>query len=305
MKKEQLSGGILGLCIGDALGVPYEGFSRKQMARYQKISIEKSPGIWSDDSSLTLCLAQSLTGGFNLKNIADKFVAWLEDGYLTPQGTAFGIGKTTRMAINNLKRGKDPQHSGLTGEDSNGNGSLMRILPLAYYCYHMEISKRLDTTGKVSAITHAHQRSVIACCIYIQLAVEILSGKNLIEAYRNMQKAIASYFAGDEQLPYYDRILNDDLSKVSRDNIFSGGYVVESLEASIWCLLNNSSYQDTVLEAIYLGHDTDTTAAQAGGLAGTYYGLGAIPPHWIKSLSKKEDVVQIAENLWESIIING
>ncbi|MCG9480151.1 MAG: ADP-ribosylglycohydrolase family protein [Actinomycetia bacterium] len=301
MKREQVLGGILGLCIGDALGVPFEGRSREEMHNLGK-NIEKSyRGLWSDDSSLTLCLAQSLCEGFDLSDLAQRFIRWLDEGYMTPQGSAFGIGRTTYMAINNLKKGAGLKHCGLTDEYSNGNGSLMRILPMAFYCFNMDEQERFDLVSRVSALTHAHPRSVLACCVYTQLATELISQQDKGIAYRKMKKVIKKYFSGDSQLPYFKSILESDISTLDREDIGAGGYVVESLEASIWCFLRHTDYTDTVMEAIRLGQDADTTAAEAGGLAGMFYGVDSIPGKWQEGLARKEDILDIANNLWKSL----
>lgn len=296
-------GGILGLCIGDALGFPFEGVPRNSMdiSPAGKIADMPDPGLWSDDSSLTLCLAQSLTTGFDLDDIASKFMMWLYEGYMTPQGRAFGIGKTTHISINNLKKGISPLNSGLKDAYSNGNGSLMRILPLAYYTANLERCKRFDLTAKVSAITHAHPRSVLACCMYVQMAVHLLQKKDCKKAYADMQKAIKTHFKGHSQLAHFSRILHGNIGDLERKDIRSGGYVVDTLEASLWCLVSTSDYKDAIIKAIGLGYDTDTTAAVAGGLAGTCYGLSAIPKKWINGLAKNDAIITTAEEFYQSL----
>ncbi len=286
------------------MGVPYEGVSRQKMQKNPIKDINstlQNTGLWSDDSSLTLCLARSLSRGFDLDDLASRFIRWLDQGYMTPEGKAFGIGRTTYIAINNLKKGLSPLDSGLKDEHSNGNGSLMRVLPLAYYTCHMDKNSRFDMAGKVSAITHAHPRSIIACCIYVQMAAELFMGKEKNEAYSNMKETIKRHFRGDSQIPYFSRILYDDISGLSRQDISSGGYVVHTLEASLWCLLKCGSYSETVMEAVNLGQDTDTTAAVAGGLAGTCYGLSSIPKNWISWLAKKEYIMEISQTFCNSL----
>ncbi|MGB4437301.1 MAG: ADP-ribosylglycohydrolase family protein, partial [Acetomicrobium sp.] len=144
MKKDKVIGGLLGLCIGDALGVPVEFQSREKLKRNPVKDMmgygthNQPPGTWSDDSSLAFCLAESLCNGFDLQDIADKFVKWMYEGYWTPWGKAFDVGHTTQIAISRLKKGVDPLESGPTDERSNGNGSLMRILPLIFYVEKMD-----------------------------------------------------------------------------------------------------------------------------------------------------------------------
>jgi len=301
MTRGKVLGGILGLCIGDALGVPFEGVPRQDMDQNPLKDMPRDSGIWSDDSSLTLCLAESLTSGFDLDDIACKFIMWLDKGYMTPIGKAFGIGRATYASINNLKQGKSPSDSGLKDEYSNGNGSLMRILPVAFYTSKLYIDKRFDITSRVSAITHAHPRSIIACCIYVQMATELFAGRDKREAYSNTQEIIKEYFKGHDQLAHFSRIIFSDISQGGREDISSGGYVIDTLESSLWCPLNNNSYRDTGLEAVNLGQDTDTTAAAAGGLAGTLYGIKSIPQNWIDSLAKKDDIITIADQFYNSL----
>jgi ADP-ribosyl-[dinitrogen reductase] hydrolase len=300
MEKEKVLGGIMGLCIGDALGVPFEGVSREDMEK-NPVKDLGGKAIWSDDSSLTLCLAESLTGGFDLSDIGHKFVRWLDEGYMTPEGESFGIGRTTYMAIDNIKKGKDSSCWGLKDEYSNGNGSLMRILPVAFYCQKLDIDKRFELTSRVSAITHAHPRSIIGCCIYVQMAIGLLKGLDKREAYRNTMEIIRGYFEGNSQLSHFSRVLFGDLSQASREDICSGGYIIDTLQSGLWCLLRNDNYCDTVLDAVNLGRDTDTTAAVAGGLAGVMYGIKSIPRNWIDKLARKDDILRIAERFYNSI----
>ena len=291
------------MCIGDAMGVPYEGFAREAMDRepLDEENFLKNPGLWSDDSSLSLCLAKSLTGGFDLDDIARRFLMWLDEGYMTPEGEAFGIGRTTYISLENLKKGVSPTKSGLKDEYSNGNGSLMRILPAAFYTCSMDTGKKFDIVSKISSITHGHPRSIIACCIYVETAAGILSGKGKIETYHDMKNTVKDFFKGHSQLSYFTRVLDGDIFNLGKGQIRAGGYVIDTLEASLWCFLNRGSYGQTVLEAVNLGQDTDTTAAAAGGLAGTFYGISSVPKEWIDWLAKKDEILKIANDFHNSL----
>lgn len=301
--------GILGLCVGDALGVPVEFYPRKRLEAKPVTDImgygthNQPPGTWSDDSSLALCLAESLCEGYDLANLAEKFCAWLFDAYWTPHGKIFDVGMTTREAIFRLKKGVNPVEAGGKDEYSNGNGSLMRILPLAYLLYNQkDIFPKIQD---VSCLTHAHPRSQLGCAIYIQYALFLLKEKNRKKAYRKTVESIMNYYHDKEpfkqELKHYDRILKHDISKLSSPEIHSGGYVQHTLEASLWCLFQSSSYKETILKAINLGKDTDTTAAVAGGLAGIYYGYETIPKHWIANLARKDDILALADKLSQSL----
>jgi ADP-ribosyl-[dinitrogen reductase] hydrolase len=174
MNKDKIFGGIFGLIVGDALGVPVEFVPREVLKKNPVTDMigygtyNQPPGTWSDDSSLTLCLVDSLCNGFNLNDIAKKFIKWYEEAYWTPFGEVFDVGNTTRIAINNLIYGIPPEKAGPSDEKSNGNGSLMRILPISFYVKNLDLDEQFDIPHKVSSITHGHPRSLIACGYYVQ-----------------------------------------------------------------------------------------------------------------------------------------
>ncbi|RCK73357.1 MAG: ADP-ribosylglycohydrolase [Ignavibacteriae bacterium] len=309
---DQLLGGLFGLCIGDALGVPYEFTERntlrnnpaKDMIGYG--THFQPPGTWSDDSSLTFCLAESLCYGLNYNDIAKKFCSWLNDGYWTPHGQIFDIGKTTLKAIKRMESGVDPLFAGSTGELDNGNGALMRILPIAFYLKNRNLNDQFKVTHSVSDLTHRTRRSEIACGMYIQFAINLLNGYDLQSSYNKMKNVTNQYYSKSEyerELYHFDRILKSDIYKIPENEIYSDGYVVHTLEASLWCVLNNKSYSDTVLSAVNLGGDTDTTASVAGGLAGIYYGFKAIPSKWIDRVARKEDILNLAERFYKGLSV--
>lgn len=309
---DQLLGGLFGLCIGDALGVPYEFTERntlrnnpaKDMIGYG--THFQPPGTWSDDSSLTFCLAESLCYGLNYNDIAKKFCSWLNDGYWTPHGQIFDIGKTTLKAIKRMESGVDPLFAGSTGELDNGNGALMRILPIAFYLKNRNLNDQFKVTHSVSDLTHRTRRSEIACGMYIQFAINLLNGYDLQSSYNKMKNVTNQYYSKSEyerELYHFDRILKSDIYKIPENEIYSDGYVVHTPEASLWCVLNNKSYSDTVLSAVNLGGDTDTTASVAGGLAGIYYGFKAIPSKWIDRVARKEDILNLAERFYKGLSV--
>jgi len=310
MKKDKVIGGLLGLCIGDALGVPVEFQSREKLRRNPVKDMmgygthNQPPGTWSDDSSLAFCLAESLCNSFDLQDIADKFVKWMYEGYWTPWGKAFDVGHTTQIAISRLKKGVDPLEAGPTDERSNGNGSLMRILPLIFYVEKMDKEEQFEITHQVSRITHGHIRSQMACGIYVQFEINLFNGDAPEAAYEKMKDAVLKYYSKEpyiEELSHFSRILASDISKLPIDSIKSSGYVVDSLEACLWCFLNNDSYKDTVITAVNLGGDTDTIGALAGGLAGIYCGYEGIPKEWVQKIAKVDEIIKLGERLYEAI----
>lgn len=192
--ENKVKAGIMGVCIGDALGVPVEFKKRDDLKQFpvtemlEYMSWNQPKGTWSDDSSLTLCLAEELTKGYDVEKIGQSFVKWTQYGHWTAHGKLFDIGGTTRHAIARLRKGESARFSGNIFEEDNGNGSLMRILPLAFYLEKEEdIQKVYQTVKEVSSITHGHFRSVFACFIYVVFAIELIKGKSKREAYPYMQ----------------------------------------------------------------------------------------------------------------------
>ncbi|PKP14611.1 MAG: hypothetical protein CVU07_13990, partial [Bacteroidetes bacterium HGW-Bacteroidetes-23] len=222
-----------------------------------------------------------------------------------PHGNVFDIGIATRQAISRLAKGKKPELAGGFDETDNGNGSLMRILPLLFYLLDKPINERYDITKKVSSITHGHIRSVIACFYYLEFAKQIFDGKNKFEIYKNLQTGVTNHLISlsinPREITLFDRLLKSDIHKLSEDEIQSSGYVLHTLEASIWCLLTTSNYKEAVLKAVNLGSDTDTTGAVTGGLAGLLYGLDNIPTNWITQIARKDDIENLAERLADRI----
>ncbi|PIF43852.1 ADP-ribosylglycohydrolase [Chryseobacterium sp. 52] len=312
--------GIFGVCIGDALGVPVEFRSREQLKRspvtqMRAMGTHHQPvGTWSDDSSLAFCLAESLSNGYDLENIALKFLQWYNAEIWTPHGRVFDIGIATSQAIHRISKGTSPALCGGTSEFDNGNGSLMRILPLLFYIKDFPIEKRFDITKDVSSITHGHIRSVLACFIYLELALEILKGQDKWKSYRTMQKKVREFLnhnpiCSQNEMDKFHRILELKIGEydvaplytLQEEEIKSSGYVLHSLEASLWCFLTTETYAEAVLKAVNLGEDTDTTGAITGGIAGIYYGVENIPEEWIAELVRKNDIEALCEKLEKKI----
>ncbi|MBE9005728.1 ADP-ribosylglycohydrolase family protein [Fortiea sp. LEGE XX443] len=299
----QTLSGLMGLCVGDALGVPVEFTSRAERIKVPVTKMlgygtwHQPPGTWSEDSALTFCLAESLCRGYSLDAIAQSFWRWYKQAYWTPRGGIFGIGESTHAAMMLINQGVPPLEAGGTSEMSNGNGSLMRILPMAYYHKTLGFPELILRVHQVSCITHAHLRSQMACGIYTSIAIELLQGYNLLTAYsQGLQKIQAIYSEPKflEEMPHFARVFGGEIASLPIEEINSGGYVIDTLEASLWCLLNSSSYAEAVLKAVNLGGHTDTTAAVTGGLAGIYYGIEGIPQLWVNQVARKQDIVNLA-----------
>lgn len=297
-REDRLYGGLFGFCIGDILGVPVEFSSRaeRQADSVQEMraygTYHQPFGTWSDDTSLTLCLIDAINNGYDLHKIADNFLRFYQKGDFTPQGQVFDIGDSTRCAIKRMESGDEPVMCGGSGEMDNGNGSLMRVLPLAFYGSSLEDGCRVRMIEEVSALTHAHKRSMLACIYYVQCASRLFAGDDKQAACRYAARFVEEHCKASygNELSYFQYILNNDVQNLEETQIKSSGYVIDSLEASLWVFLKSGSYQETVLRAVNLGGDTDTIAAIAGGLAGTHYGFKEIPNKWIQNIIRKQDL---------------
>jgi ADP-ribosylglycohydrolase len=307
----QVKSALFGVAIGDALGVPVEFNGRMLLKNDPVVDFRDygtyvvPAGTWSDDSSLSFCLAEALTLGYDLQNIAKNFVKWSNENFWTANGEVFDIGITTKNAIHRLYLGENPELTGEQDENSNGNGSLMRVLPLVFYMHDKTIDERFLVTEEVSGITHRHIRSVIACFYYLEFALLILSGKDKYQAYNELKTSIPEFLKkkniDQTEIEKFSRILFSDISKCEIDDIASSGYVIHTLEASMYCILTTNSFSEAVLKAVNLGHDTDTTGAVTGGLAGLIYGIENIPVHWVKEIARSRDIADLAERLARKI----
>lgn len=294
---------LYGVCVGDALGVPVEFESREYLKKKPITKMcyggihDQMEGTWSDDSSLTFCLAESIIEGYDIHNLANKFIAWKNDAYWTARGDVFDIGITTRESIVNLLNGLHPTLAGGSSEMDNGNGSLMRILPLVILIKDLSIQERFNLTKEVSSITHAHNRSVIACFYYLEFALQIMEGKDKFEIYNNLKTTVSDFLIEAEiysaETKHFNRLLKGNLFDLKEEAIQSGGYVIDTLEASIWCLLTSDNYEAAVLKAVNLGGDTDTTGAVTGGLAGLLFGFESIPKDWFYTIAKINEINQL------------
>jgi len=304
-----VKGTLFGAAIGDALGVPVEFMGREQL-RANPVTgpvgygVHEQPlGTFSDDASMTFCLAEALAGDFTPENVAKNFIAWVNDAYWTAGGNVFDIGRTTFKAINNLYRGVSPESAGGKGVHDNGNGSLMRISPLVFYIRKMPIRERFDIIQKVSSMTHGHIRSVIACFYYLEFMGQLLDGKDMPGAYKNLQMTVPDFLSllsiDKSETGLFDRLLVHDIQKLPEDQIQSSGYVLHTLEAAIWCLLTTDNYMDAVLKAVNLGDDTDTTGCVTGAVAGLYYGFDGIREEWVDTILKRDEISDLAERLYK------
>lgn len=262
---------VYGAAVGDALGVPYEFRDRGTFECTGMSSggaHGQQAGTFSDDTSMMLALCDSIRvkGRVDVRDMRKRFVSWLHEGAYTPDSNAFDVGNTVATALS--------EGRGCEGERSNGNGSLMRIAPLAY------TNADDDEVRAASAITHAHRISTESCVCFVKLVRNLVSGNTFEDSLRfSIPKGKEFAFLGD-------------IASQPREAIRSGGYVLDTLGAAIWCFVNTNSYAECVLAAVNLGRDTDTTACVAGALAGAVYGYQAIPQEWMDVLRGKDVIEQ-------------
>lgn len=297
--------GIIGFAIGDAMGTPTEFYTRKELLKNPITDMEPSieqgtpAGAWSDDTAMTLAEMQAMIDkGIDYKEMADNFVSWLGTGDFSSTGKQFGIGNTTLSALWRYAHENVPVNEcGGKGIKDNGNGSLMRMLPLAYYFYYQNTTKDkiYEIIKNTSSITHAHEISFLGCYIYVIFVLELLKGNSKEEAYCHIKAHNYKRFS-DESLELYKRILKGNLEKLTITDIKSTGYVVDTLEATLWVFLKAQDYQECVIATTNIGNDTDTIGALTGGLAGIYYGYDTIPNKWLYRVLRKDYIESLCTN---------
>lgn len=295
-RADRIAGGIVGLLVGDALGVPYEFHPPEEIPPAEKIEFTPPPGFrrahgsvppgtWSDDGAQALCLLASLLerGVFDPSDFAQRLRDWYDRGYMAVDAHVYDVGITTRRALGNLRSGAAPLDAGPAGVHDNGNGALMRVLPLALW--HRGSDADLVRDARLqSRVTHGHVRSQVCCALYSLWARRILDGATdrpgdevpWADALATLRSLVASDETARSELEFHVR--PDDASPGR-----GTGYVVDSIRSARTCLATGG-YETVVRAAVRLGHDTDTTACIAGGLAGLRDGLGAIPGRWRAAL---------------------
>jgi len=304
---DRLSGGLLGLLVGDALGVPYEFHSAAELPPRSELDFTPPPyfsrshrsvppGTWSDDGAQALCLLSTLLecGSLDLSAFSQKLLHWFHDGAFTPDQKIFDCGLQTHAALRNLKAAVPPEQSGPSGEWDNGNGSLMRVLPLALW--HSGSDEDLYAAARrQSLVTHGHLRSQLCCALYVLWARELLHGSR--DGWERAAKKFLSFVRADRYaLQESEFILVDS----HRKSASGSGYVLNSLW-SARIALEEHDYESIVRAAIAFGNDTDTTACIAGGLAGIREGVHAIPERWRSSLRGREIYEPLLQNLLRAV----
>jgi ADP-ribosylglycohydrolase len=295
--RDRILGGLWGSLVGDALGVPVE-FKDRATVQAKPVTDMRGygthhqpPGTWSDDGALILCTVDSLAAhDFDTQDMGNRFVEWMNRGLWTAWGETFDVGMATSDALIRINNGTPAERAGGRTEYSNGNGSLMRIIPVALRFAHEPTEKLLDRLSRSSAITHGHARSQIACGFYGLVIRQLLKGDQPLAAVNTARSIFSNSYSGAFEAEHFRCVLEGDLAARPEGMIASTGYVIHTLTASLWCLLTTRSYEECVLKAVNLGGDTDTTGCVSGGLAGVHYGEGSIPDKWRRALARHHEV---------------
>ena len=304
---------VYGFVIGDAMGVPVEFQPRNKLVNNPVTtmigygSYTEPEGTWSDDTSMTLATMDSIikeNGSINYNDIANRFCNWINHADYTATDNVFDIGITTKYALMKYwSCHTEATKCGGTNIGDNGNGSLMRMLPIALYCYYKKLddNKILEIVKNTSSITHAHERSILGCYIYVKYILYLIEFKDKYIAYDMIKKEDYSMFSENE-VNEYRRILKENVNNYHIDDIKSTGYVVYSLETALWVILNTNSFNEVIIKAINLGEDTDTIGAITGSMAGILYGYDKINNSWLEKLKNKEYISDLIEKF--EIILN-
>ena len=303
MNLDRYRGSILGLAVGDALGAPVEF---KRPGSFKPVTTMTSggafglrPGEWTDDTSLALCLAESLveTNGFDLIDQLERYVRWYRDGHLSSTGECFDIGNTTKMALNHYEETKEP-YSGPTGLATAGNGSIMRLAPVPL-AYAKDFATAVERSGESSKTTHGALEAVDSCRYLGGLIAASATGVDKTEFLSKRYSQKPGYWTENPLCQNVDAIANGSFKEKSPPEIKGSGYVIDCLEAALWAFYKTESFGDGCLLAVNLGDDADTTGAVYGQLAGAYYGASGIPKKWLRTLTIQPLVQSFADRLYE------
>ena len=297
--EKNVSSGLLGFATADALGVPIEFTTReshikKPLTEMVGYGSHKVPeGTWSDDTSMTIATMDSIIKSKNVDfdDIMKKYCDWYINANYTATDKVFDIGIGTRNALASYYNKKTSAiESGGKEERNNGNGSLMRMLPIVLFLHYANKSEddKTNIINNYSSLTHGHEISKLGCKIYYDFMEDLLNGKSIKESYAKKKKKDYSDSYSKETISKYSRILEGNLENIPETQIKSSGYIVNTLEAAIWSSLKSDNYEEAVVKAINLGDDTDTVGAITGSIAGIAYGKENIPKRWLSKLRKKE-----------------
>ncbi len=291
--EQRHSGALLGLAIGDALGTSVEFLPRGTFSPINTLlgggPFNLKPGQWTDDTSMALCLAESLIecNSFDAHDQMTRYLKWWKHGYLSSTGKCFDIGKTTKDALSRFVESDDP-YSGSIDPISAGNGSLMRLAPVVLYFYPSEVDA-IHYAGESSRTTHAAPEAIECCKLLASVLVKAINGKE--------KSVVLDSSTLPFSKPKVKALAEGQYKTKTVSQIQGSGYSVASLEAALWCFYNSTSFREAVLMAANLGDDADTTAAITGQIAGAFYGVDNIPTHWQNLLHQGNEIKDIAQKL--------
>ncbi|WP_457756025.1 ADP-ribosylglycohydrolase family protein [Thermodesulfatator indicus] len=295
--RERYTGCLLGLAVGDALGAPLE-FQARDLFEPVTDMIGGGPhflepGQWTDDTSMALCLAESLIekGGFDPHDQMERYCRWYEEGYLSSTGVCFDIGNTVKKALEKFRQTGNP-FAGSKDPWSAGNGCIMRLAPVPMFFYP-DIEKAEWYAQESARTTHGAQECLDAARLFARMLIRALAGKP-------KEEILLADSENFEASPKILDIARGAYFEKEEYEIRGTGYVVESLEAALWCFWQSESFEEAVLMAINLGDDADTTGAVCGQIAGAYYGEKAIPERWLKKLTMAEKIRNTSLKLLEA-----
>ncbi len=294
-------GCMMGLAAGDAVGTTVEF---KPPGAFEPVTdmvgggpFNLDPGEWTDDTSMALCLAESLIecGGFNPRDQMDRYVRWRREGYLSSNGVCFDIGNTVRAALNRYENTGDP-FAGSTDPDSAGNGSLMRLAPVPLF-FAPDPEEAIRMSGESSRTTHGAQTCVDACRYFAGLIVGALQGADKEELLSAHYSPVKEMWSTDPLCRQIDEVASGSFQSKEPPDIAGTGYVVQSLEAALWAFSKADNFEEGCLLAVNLGDDADTTGAIYGQIAGAYFGIDGIPLGWRERIVLDDTIVRFADAL--------
>ena len=300
--RERFRGTLLGLAVGDAVGTTVEFRPRGSFEPLTDMTgggqFGLSPGQWTDDTSMALCLATSLLerNGFDAHDQMDRYCRWAETGYLSSTGSCFDIGRTVASALRRFRQTGDP-FAGSEDPYSAGNGSIMRLAPVPMF-FFPDLEAVETNAAQSSRTTHAAVECVDACRLLGRIICRALLAKTKDE----VAQGDAGSFDGAEKVV---AIAQGAYRAKSEAAVRGSGYVVESLEAAMWCFMTTQSLEAAVLRAANLGDDADTTAAVCGQVAGAYYGVSRVPSGWLGRLALNTEITNLADRMWERVEMGG
>ncbi len=292
----------MGLAVGDALGTPIEGMPPGSFEPLTDMvgggSHGLEPGYWTDDTSMALCLAESLVErrGFDPVDQLERYLRWFREGHLSSTGKCFGIGNTTMRAILRFEETRDP-YCGSTDPNKAGNGSIMRLTPVPLF-FARRPKEAIERSADSSRTTHGAPTAVDACRYLGALLVGATNGAGKGELLSERYSPVPGYWQENRLHPEVDEVARGSFKDREPPEIKGSGYVVRSLEAALWAFHNSDSFEEGCLLVVNLGDDADTTAAVYGQLAGAFYGEEGIPERWLVKLAYRRLIEDYAEKLF-------